>query len=173
VHIDRKRRDLYTEHFNNYYPMVFNAVYVKIGNIDDTEDICQEVFIALYNNLEKVDSVRQWLYGTLKNYVLKFYRDRKDNTVDIDTVFADISLTFVNGFRDARLVLESVIAEEVADDEDMAVFEMVAIHNYSYAHTAELLGLTKRKIEYRYTQMAKRIQKNLEKRGIGSLEELL
>jgi RNA polymerase sigma factor (sigma-70 family) len=153
--------------------MVFNAVYVKIGNIDDTEDICQEVFIALYNNLEKVDSVRQWLYGTLKNCVLKFYRDRNDNTVDIDTVFADISLTFVNGFRDTRLILESVVTEEVVEEKDRAVFEMVAIHNYSYAHTAGLLGLTKRKIEYRYTQIAKRIQANLAKRGIGSLEELL
>ena len=173
MQVDKKRRDLYTEHFNDYYQTVFNAVYVKIGNIEDTEDICQDVFIALYNNIESVESVRKWLYGTLKNRVLKFYRDRKDKTVDINTIFDDISLSFVNGFRDTRLLLEGVIAEELTTEEDVKIFELVALHNYSYANAAGLLGLTKRKLEYRYIQIARRIQKNLEKQGIQSMEELL
>jgi RNA polymerase sigma-70 factor, ECF subfamily len=170
--MSNNKKDKFTELFDEYYHMVFNAVYPKIGNTHDTEDICQEVFIALFNNLDNIDSVKKWLFGTLRNVVYKFYRNRKQ-VINIDDIFQDISLTFVNGFRDARLLITAAIEDEINNVEDRQIIEMIAYHNYSYSHVAKLTGHTKRIIQYRYTQLVKRILENLNKRGIKNIEDLL
>jgi RNA polymerase sigma factor (sigma-70 family) len=170
--MSHNKKDKFTELFDEYYHVVFNAIYPKIGNTHDTEDICQEVFIALFNNLDNIDSVKKWLFGTLRNIVYKFYRNRKQ-VINIDDMFQDISLTFVNGFRDARLLITAAIEDEINNVEDRQIIEMIAYHNYSYAHVAKITGHTKRIIQYRYTQLVKKILENLNRRGIKNIEDLL
>jgi RNA polymerase sigma-70 factor (ECF subfamily) len=167
-------RDTYTEAFAGYYQMVFNAVYTKVGNIADTEDICQEVFIALYRHIAEVENIRKWLYGTLKNAVLHYYRDKKySKKEDVDELFQDVSLTFVNGFRDTRIIISEAIEESVKSEEDRMLVDLIAFHNYSYSETAKLMGFTKRRVEYRYTQIAKEILRRLNERGIKNIEDIL
>ena len=168
---DTKREEL-SNLYLQYYQLVYNAVIQKVKNVADTEDICQEVFVALYNNLEVVDDPRKWLYGTLKNKVMQYYRNKKSD-VSPDDIFNDIALTFVNGFRDTRILLEDVIKEEVKEEEDRRVFELVAINAYSYGEAARLTGATRRQVEYRYTKIVERIVKNLKARGIHDMGELL
>ncbi len=166
-----KRRN-FTELFDQYYHTVFNAVYPKVGNESDAQDICQEVFIALYQNLEKIESVKKWLFGTLRFTVYKYYKNKNDN-VNIDDVFQDVSLTFVNGFRDARIIINSAIEEEIRNEEDRQIVDLIAFSNYTYENAAKMMGMTKRMVYYKYSQIVKRILKNLENRGIKNIEELL
>ncbi len=171
----KTKKDEYTELFTEYYHVVFNAVYPKVGNENDTEDICQEVFIALYNNLEKIESVRKWLFGTLKNIVYQYYRKKysKQTDIDIDDVFQDVSLTFVNGFKDARIEISAAIEDEIKDETERMIVDLIAFHNYSYTYVAKVMGITKRTVQYRYTQLVKRILANLETKGIKNIEDLL
>ncbi len=168
-----KIRDKYTAIFSEYYPVVYNAVNTKVVNKQDTEDICQEVFIALYRNMDKIENIRKWLFGTLKNSVLKYYRDREPENADIDKMFNDISLTFVNGFRDTRVLLSEAIDEEVKNDTEQMLIDLIAYHNYSYRTVADILGITRRRVEYAYTQLVDRILDNLSSRGINNIEDLL
>jgi RNA polymerase sigma-70 factor, ECF subfamily len=170
---NKTNKDKFTEIFDQYYHTVFNAVYPRVGNVSDTEDICQEVFIALYRKLDEVQNIKKWLFGTLRNIVYNYYRDKKPDKVNIDDIFHDISLTFVNGFRDARIVISAAIDEEIKNEEERQIVELIAFNNYSYTYVAKLLGVTKRMIQYRYTQIVKRILENLKKRGIKNIEDLL
>ncbi|MBN2402295.1 MAG: sigma-70 family RNA polymerase sigma factor [Spirochaetes bacterium] len=168
------KRDKFTEDHKKYYPLIFSAVFTKVENIDDAKDICQEVFIRYYENFEKVIDSRKWLYGTLRNVVLEFYRMDKGN-VDIDDVFKDISLTFVNGFRDARIIISEAM-EEIANfnnEDDKILFDLVAVYNYSYTEAGRQMGLTKRQVEYKYRQIVDKIISYLEKKGIRNFEDLL
>jgi RNA polymerase sigma-70 factor, ECF subfamily len=167
------KRDAYTELFVAYYHMVFNAVYTKVGRQDDAEDICQEVFIVLYNNIDRVENVRAWLYGTLRNLVYAYYRSKSTAPEDIDGIMDDVALSFTNGFRDARIIIEEVLGELMLDDEARNIIELVAYHGYSYSETAGLLGLTKRKVDYRYKIIAAKITAGLRERGVSHIEDLL
>jgi RNA polymerase sigma factor (sigma-70 family) len=169
----KAQRDEYTQIFTQYYHVVFNTIYTKVGSREDTEDLCQEVFIALYNNLDKIQNIRKWLFGTLRNIVLKYYRDRHPDEKNIDDVFYDVSLTFVNGFRDLRIIIRDSIIKAAENDIDNALIELIAFHNYSYSTTGRLLGLTKRQVQYRYSQIVNRVIQNLNEKGIRNIEDLL
>ncbi|MFH0975873.1 MAG: sigma-70 family RNA polymerase sigma factor [Spirochaetota bacterium] len=169
-----KKKDRFTEDHKRYYSLIFSTVYTKVENIDDTKDICQEVFIRFFENYEKIIDSRKWLYGTLRNVVLEFYRKEKGD-IDIDDVFKDISLTFVNGFRDARIIISEAM-EDMANfnsDEEKNLFDLVAVYNYSYTEAGRQMGLTKRQVEYKYRHIVDKIIDNLSKKGIRNIEDLL
>jgi RNA polymerase sigma-70 factor (ECF subfamily) len=170
-----KKRDRFTEAFYQYYPLVFSSVYTKVDNLDDTEDICQEVFIRFYNKMEEIQNIKHWLYGALRLVVLEHYRKRTDDHINIDEVFFDIGLTFVNGMRESRIIISEAMEtlDERMDDEERVIFELVAVFNYSYSETARHLGMTKRMVEYRYRRIVDRILAYLKTRGIRELDELL
>jgi RNA polymerase sigma-70 factor (ECF subfamily) len=168
-----KKKDQFIEIYDQYYPLTFSVVYSKTGNYDDAEDICQEVFVALYRKLDEVENPKKWIYGTLKNLVLKYYRDKKPEYSDIDTLFEDIGFGYVNGFRESRITIMNALDEEAKDEDDRKIVELISVYNFSYPEVALMMGLTKRKVEYRYRQLVKRITENLKKRGITSIEELL
>lgn len=170
-----KKRDRFTDAYFNYYTIVYNAVYLKVSNIDDAEDICQEVFIRFYNKIDEVENTRKWLYGTLKMVVLEYYKKKTTGNVNIDDVFNDIALTFVNGMRDTRLIISSAI-ESISNtltEDELKVFELIAYYNYTYNETAKNLGMTLRMVEYRYNKIVTQIIDHLKKKGIKDINELL
>lgn len=169
------KRDRFTEAYYQYYPIVFNAVYVKVNDIDDTEDICQEVFIRFYNKIDEIENYKQWLYGTLKLVVFEYYRRKSSLDLNIDDVFNDVALTFVNGMRESRMLISETIdqIENQLDNEELVIFRMIAFYNYTYKETAKHTGMTLRKVEYRYSRIAAMIMDHLRKKGIKDLGELL
>jgi RNA polymerase sigma-70 factor, ECF subfamily len=173
MQVKLKKRDRFSELFVDYYPMVFNAVCTKVNSLDDAEDICQEVFIALFNHLDEIQNIRAWLYGTLKNFVLKYYKQKYSGDEDIENFMEDAALTFVNGFRDTRIVISQTLDEVLTDEQEKKLFELVAIHKYSYSETAELMGITKRKVDYNYNRIADKITSALKEKGISRIEDLL
>lgn len=168
------RKDTFTEIYNGFYPLVFSAVYTKVENIDDTKDICQDVFIKFYEKFDDIEDHRKWLYGALRLAVFEFYRKKKGN-INIDDLFNDISLTFVNGFRNARIILSEAFdnIENFSNENEKTLFDLIAVYNYSYTEAGKELGLTKRQVEYKYRSIVDRILDYLKKQGIENIGDLL
>ena len=146
-HYDKNKRNRLTEIYSDYYPVIFNAVYTKIGNREDTKDICQEVFIRLYQKLDEIENIRRWLFSAIKLVVLEYYRKKKGNdNLNIDDVYNDLGLTFVNGFRDTRIIISDAMdnVENFKEDKERVIFDLIAVSNYTYEHTAKILGMTRR-----------------------------
>ena len=170
------KRDRLTEVYSDYYPAIFSAVYTKVGNREDTRDICQEIFTRLYERLEEVENVRRWLFSALRLVVLEHFRaKRKNDGLNIDDIFNDVGLTFVNGFRDTRIIINDAIenTENFRDERERILFDLIAVNNFTYKQVAKQLGLTRRQVEYRYGQIVERVLRYLEKKGISNIEELL
>lgn len=170
----RKNR-IFAEAFNDYYALVFSTVYNKVNNLDDAEDICQEVFIQFYKKLDTIEDCKRWLHGALRLEVLSYYRKKKHKHVDIDDVFYDEALSFINGARDIRVILEEALNddENFSDTREKMLFELVALKNFTYDEAAGQVGYTQRQARYRYGVIVKRILDYLSRRGINNLEDLL
>lgn len=165
----------FIESYDSYYSLVFSTVYSKVNNFHDAEDICQEVFIRFYDKMGEVENPRRWLYGCLRIVVLDYYKEKRHRDVDIDELFDDISMGYVNGFRDTRMMLKSVL-DEILDedgDRDSALFEMIAVYNYTFAEAARHLNLGYKQARYRYNTMASKLIERLKSRGVERIEDLL
>ncbi len=164
--------DAFTQAYMEYYPLILGSLLARVGNPEEARDICQEVFIIFLEKFETIENKRAWLYGTLKNVVYRHYAKKRPD-VDIDEVFNDEGLAFVNGARDARIMIAEAIEQVECSEEDRVLLDCIAIHDYSYASVAEILGLSRRQVEYRYGQLAKGILDHLRNKGIKDLAELL
>ena len=67
--------------YREYHDKVLNYISYKVGNHEDAEDICSEVFIKVQKNLDKYEedkaSVARWIYVIAGNTIIDYYRARK------------------------------------------------------------------------------------------------
>jgi RNA polymerase sigma factor (sigma-70 family) len=167
-----KKTEQFSSAYMELYPLIYGSVLARIGNRNDADDICQEIFMIFYDKFETIENNRTWLYGTMKNVLLNYYR-KKNKTVNIDDDFDGIGHTFTNGFRDTRILLSQAMEGIECTEEDRIILDMVATFNFTYGHVAEVLGRTRRQVEYRYGTLVKRMQDYLEHKGIKDIAELL
>lgn len=166
---------VFAEAYNDLYPVVFSAVYSKVSSMEDAEDLCQEIFLQFYNKMEVIDNARKWLYGALRLEIMAYYRRRRPDATDIDDLFDDVGLTFVNGFRDTRIMIQEALEDmgNFEDEREKILFDLIAVRNYTYEEAGAELGFSKRQVRYRYGLIVSRLQEYFRKKGIASLEELL
>lgn len=166
---DERFAEIYAE----YYPLVFNAVYLKVGNKHDTDDICQEVFLITYEKIERVYSVRSWLFSTLKKAVLRYYERNGRPVENIDDVFDDSGLIYINGFKDIRVIIKNAVERLDFTEKERLILEYIATYGYSYSETGRIMGLSKRQVGYKYVNIVEKILKELKEQGIDNIEDLL
>ena len=164
--------NIFTETYMKYYPQILSLILLKINDIEDARDLCQEVFIIFYEKCDSIYNIRPWLYGTMKNVLYRYYAS-KNQDVDIDKLFNSPELAFTNGFRDTRIIINEAIDHTGCDDEERIIFDLIARHNFSYENAARILGYTRRQVEYKYTQLVKGVLAYLKKKGITDIKELL
>jgi RNA polymerase sigma factor (sigma-70 family) len=164
--------------YNSFYSLVFSIIFSKVGNYHDAEDICQEVFLRFYDKLDEIDNPRKWLLGCLRIVVIDFYKQKNRNDEDIDALFNDIGMGYVNGFREARVIISQII-EEVSDESDedgtsdASIFNLIAIYRYSIVEASRHLKLNYKQTRYRYNRICEKIMSRLREKGIKELGDLL
>ena len=74
---------------NRYSKTVYNIALNFAGNSDDAADITQDIFLKVYNNIDKFNgenTFTAWLLRLSKNYCIDFWRKHKHNrkTLELD-----------------------------------------------------------------------------------------
>jgi len=166
-------REEFSKAYLEYFPLVFNAVYTKVSDKDIAGDISQEVFVLLYQKFGEIENIRKWLHGTLRYVVMQYYEKNSREVVDIDSVFQDVSLTFVNGFRESRIIINEAIDNIAISEEERLIFDYIAVSKYSQNNVGRIMGLSRRQVGYRYWSIVKRILDYLKQKGIDNIGDLL
>ena len=175
--LSKKERE-FRRSYSDYYAAVLGALYRRVGNMEDAEDICHELFVSYYHKFDEVRDPRSWLFGAMKFSISNYYRKKSGEDrahVDIDNMEDDINLAFENGARDMRIIINEAIGNDgnYRDEKDRLLFDLIAINGYTYDEAARQLGLTRRQAFYRYQQVTRRIVDYLGRRGISRIEDLL
>jgi DNA-directed RNA polymerase specialized sigma24 family protein len=170
--------DNFNKLYNSFYSLVFSIIFSKVNNYHDAEDICQEVFLRFYGKLDEIDNPRKWLLGCLRIVVLDFYKQKNRSGEDIDALFNDISMGYVNGFKEARIIISQIIDEvsdESGDDDgsDASIFNLIAIYKYNIVEASRHLKLNYKQTRYRYNRICEKIMSRLRDKGIKELGDLL
>ena len=170
-----ERTKKFSELYSDLYPVVYHRIYTRVCDRDLTGDLAQEVFARLYEKMDEVVNPRKWLSGTMWNVLLEHYKKNTVNVENIDEVYCDANMGYVNGFRDTRIILQEAFdaSENFKDEKDRIIYELIAINYYPREEVARILGITKRQVNYRYECVVERIVDYLKKKGLNKLEELL
>ncbi|MCP4131764.1 MAG: sigma-70 family RNA polymerase sigma factor [bacterium] len=175
VDIPKDKRTMFKEIYRLFFPVICGSLYTKVNDRDLAADLAQDVFVDCLLNLDKIENIRAWLFRAVRNRLIDYYRKKKNMTQDVADLEAsgDIALTYINGFKDTRIIIQEAV-DTISNDSERNIFELVAVQNYSYSEAGKALGLTKRQIFYRYTKIVENILDFLKnKKGINSIEELL
>jgi len=105
----------FEELFNRYKKPIFNFIYRLIGNKETAQEVTQEVFIKVYNNLRIFDPNKKfstWIYIIARNLAKNALRDKR--------YFRDVSLDAKVDAEDDRLRLKDVLADTGSKPDEMA-----------------------------------------------------
>ncbi|MCP4134700.1 MAG: sigma-70 family RNA polymerase sigma factor [bacterium] len=168
-------KNLFKEIYRDYYSIINGSIYTKVSDQETADDLTQDVFTELFIHLDDIEHLRAWLFSAVRNKLVSYYRKKKNMPDDIALLHAsgDIALTFINGFKDARIILKEAI-DGIDDEMDRLIFDYIAVQYYSYEDAAKNLGLNKGQVRYRYSRVLKTILDFLKReRGVESMEDLL
>ncbi|CAN5307036.1 sigma-70 family RNA polymerase sigma factor [soil metagenome] len=77
----------YRELLDRYQRPVFSLVYRMVRNREEAEDLAQETFVRVFNNIGRYDSqwkFSSWIFKIANNLAIDTLRRRKLKTVSID-----------------------------------------------------------------------------------------
>lgn len=160
--------EIYFEH----YKMVFNLALQYVQNIEDAEEITQDVFVKVFDNLntfKKQSSLKTWIYRLAINQSLDFIKAKKAQKRNfLSSLFSinDSKFKFQpSNFNHPGIELEQKEAcqkifeaiNQLSDNQKTALI-LLKIENKSQAETAEIMNLKVKALE----SLFQRAKNNLE-----------
>lgn len=152
--------------FKSHFPYLRNYAQQYVGDMDTAQDICQRVFIGLWEkraNIDPAQSVKSYLFTSVKNRCLNYLRDNqkyRSRILDLDC--GDLDL-FSEEEPLALEELQNRINEALQDlpDKCRTVFEMSRYQGMKYKEIAEELGIAQKTVEAHMTKAMKSLRTQL------------
>ena len=139
-------------------------MYVKSSQI--AEELVSDVFFALWENrkqLVEITNFDAYIYRIAKFRVLKYLRDNKTLTVDLDEVpielFAFTETTPEDDYISRELIEALNEAIEQLPTKSKLAFKLVREDGMKYKDAAEHLGISVKTLEAQLTYAMKKIAK--------------
>merc|ERR1711879_510595 len=107
-----KDKNAYSLIMDKYHNEIFSYVYNMTGNVEDTEDLLQEIFMKIYKNLNSFNSdkasFRTWMYRIATNHVFNFTKKAEmvyvNHSVEVNAeLLTDNTDLFSNIIKDDQL----------------------------------------------------------------------
>lgn len=143
----------FEEYFLKYKNLVIRIVMDKTGDYQAAQEICQQVFVSFYSNMDKVapELVKAWLMRCAQNAVIDYFRklrNKKEIFVDTPVLesgnnLVEESLKVYEDRLNNRELVGRILREvREVNEQWFEVLVMHCIDGLSYAEMAEKLGIS-------------------------------
>jgi RNA polymerase sigma-70 factor (ECF subfamily) len=167
--------EIYFEH----HKMVFNLALHYVQNIEDAEEITQDVFVKVFDNLntfKKQSSLKTWVYRITINQSLDFIKGK--NAQKRNFLYSIFSINDSNfkfqpsNFNHPGIELEQKEAcqkifeaiNQLSDNQKTALI-LLKIEDKSQAETAEIMNLNVKALESLFQRAKNNLEILLNKKG--------
>ena len=153
--------------FKSHFQYLCNFANQYVNDMDAAQDICQKVFIALWekrNNLQPQQSIKSYLFTAVKNRCLNYIRDNKkyrSRVLDLDC--GDFDMAIENEEATDQEALKSKINQALNElpEKCRQVFEMSRFQGMKYREIAEELDISQKTVEAHMTKAMKMLRELL------------
>lgn len=143
----------FEEYFLRYKNLVMKIVMDKTGSYDDAQEICQQVFISFYQNMDNVSEklVKAWLIKCTKNAIIDYYRKgSKERELIVDDPETEIGNIAVEGglelceerLDNLNLMGKVLRVVKTVNEQWFEVLFMNCVEELSYTEMAQRIGVS-------------------------------
>lgn len=155
------------ELYDLYEQKVYYMAYSILHNIQQAEDIVQETFISLYQNLEKICSLntqelKRYILRIAKNKTIDSYRKNKRHKLFLEEYQRESPEVVDENIEEweqrlmSELQIDTLLTE--LNDSYRQVFKYKVFYNLSYQEISEVMGLTEVNVRKQFERARKRVQ---------------
>lgn len=154
------------ELYEIYEQKIYSVAYLILNNVQQAEDVVQETFITLYNNLEKLNSldiqeIKLYILRIAKNKAIDSYRKNKrqgELLEEYQRESLEIADENVEEWEQ-RVMSENQIDTLliVLSDSYRQVFKYKVFYNLSYKEISKLMGITEANVRKQFGRARKRV----------------
>lgn len=148
--------DQFEKIYKDNYRLIYNVIRKMVCDKDDTLDLVQEVFIKLYQSLEKkvvIEHPVSWLYKVSINKCIDY--TKKHQSHEKIEFFTNIEEDNLAEPEEKQAIIRLAIKRLKEDEQMLAVLYSEGL---SYKEIAEITGM-------RFTSVGKTLSRTLEKLG--------
>lgn len=155
-----------SELYDSYWKPLFISAYNILKNKQLCEDIIQDVFIALWNNRNKLDikiSIQSYLYACVRYKVFSEFKKNKFKNVEI---FEDLNQRFQYSTPETKIMHKELVAQIEAivttlPKRCQEVYRLSRDKQLSHKEIAESLHISTKTVENHITYALKILKTNL------------
>ncbi|MEM8568572.1 MAG: RNA polymerase sigma-70 factor [Bacteroidota bacterium] len=138
--------------FDQYYEVIRNFLYYKLGDIDQAEDITQEVFIKAWNKRDEIviSTVKSLLYTIASNLAINHFQSaKKKYEFKLENEERPTSETPEYQMEQQEFAIKLNDVLDQLPENQRIVFLMSRIDDLTYPQIAERLGIGVKAVEKR------------------------
>lgn len=151
---------------NTYTNKLTQAAFIKIGNLQDSEDLVQDLFLSLWIKRESLivfGSVQNYLFVALRNKIMNYFtkkkhlqlvKERLESTLKI----VDSSLIDFIVEKDISTSILEILAELPVN---MQKIYKLRNENFSLREIADILGLAEQTVKGYSAELHRKIKAKL------------
>jgi len=162
---DKSQNKAFKSLVNKYNKKLYHHIRRIVENHDDTDDVLQNVFIKIYQNLSnfREDSkLFTWIYRIATNEALNFVKCRKLRTVYNESKKSDKSDEFVNNELCSEQILDILqYAINQLPEKQKVVFYLRYYEELKYEEISEILETSVGALKASYHIAVKKIEEIL------------
>jgi len=133
--------------YENYSRAIYGVIYNVIPNEDDAQDLMQEVFVKVWNNIAQYDNSKGRLFTWMLNIARNASIDKtrsKEFKKDSKNQSLDNSVGSINGRHSEHMQVDHIgldaILTTLKEDQRVLV-ELIYLKGYTQAEVAEMLDI--------------------------------
>jgi RNA polymerase sigma-70 factor (ECF subfamily) len=143
--------------FNRYKKRVYNYALKMLNDKMRADDIVQDVFIKLFENLDKIHnkkSIQFWLFKTARNEIFAFFRNTKNknlyyNAVDLEDADIEAQQSLADEIENKELHKLILKQLDNMNDDFKEVFILREYSGLTYKEIASLLEIDEELVKSR------------------------
>jgi RNA polymerase sigma-70 factor (ECF subfamily) len=155
----------FRDFFDSHYSLVYRRLYSLLGDSQLSEELCQDIFVSLWQRRFELPAIENWNSYLLKSATFKaidYRRKRKDILKFTEDLEADGIIAEVEDPKDEDIQLELLDKEIAAlPDRCQVIFKLSRFEHLSYAEIAKTLDISPKTVENQIGKALKILRKNL------------
>jgi RNA polymerase sigma-70 factor, ECF subfamily len=164
------QRDLIGRLYSNSHRALRRYVRRLVASRDTAEEVVQEAFLRTYENVERLDTPRAFLFTTARNLAANSRRAIDSHRTETLGDFEPLGVESSDDSPEQRAVADEelhLLQEAVAHlpPQCRAVFSLRVFHDCSYKEIAQRLGLMPKTVENHIARAMRETHEYLERHG--------
>lgn len=154
--------------YERYYEQMFLFIFKRVGNEDETADLCSQVFLKAMTNLKRYRfqgvPFSAWLYRIASNEVNQFFRNsKKQRMVSLESLSLKDMIEEAEGIPTEANVQRMVTALDSLSLEEIQLIEMRFFEKIPFKEIAVIFNLTETNAKVKVHRLLKKLNKMLHK----------